>query len=208
MKRVVLIAILGILAVVLTAVAAGMLFQGPSPKQPDVLVSATPSPAISETKETYTDALTKAKDWQSNATLSRVYHEFTGKLDADKVPLVFSFSSLADPKNIYEVSYAGDDVSTKQAAKKPFELTLVPIDVSQWNIDPDQALKAAEDDGGKAFRDAHLAGYSLLQQLSQVGSHPLQWYFRYDTGDGSKLRYEVWINATTGQIDTKKETTR
>lgn len=208
MKRILLIALLGGTAVALTAVVAGMLFQGPPPKQPDVLVSATPSPEISETKETYTDALTKAKDWQSNAVLSRVYREFTGKLDADKVPLVFSFSSLADPKNVYEVSYAGDDVSTKQVAKKPFEIALAPIDVSQWEIDPDQALKTAEDDGGKAFREAHLAGYSLLQQLSQVGSFPLQWYFRYDTGDGSNLRYEVWVNATTGKVDTKKETTR
>lgn len=208
MKRILLIAILGVLAVVLTAVVAGAIFKGKPPKQPDVLVSGSPSPEISETKTLYTDALKQAKDWQQNATLTRVYRKFTGKLDADKTPLVFSFSSLADPKNVFEVSFAGDDISSKQTGKQPFEIQLTPIDVSQWQVDPDQALKTAEDDGGKAFRESHLAGYSLLQQLSQVGSHPLQWYFRYDTGDGSKMRYEVWVNGSTGKVDTKKETTR
>lgn len=206
MKRTILLALLGVVAVILTAVVAGMVFNGSKPKQPDVLVSSSPKPEISKTKSQYTDALKLAKDWEQNAALERVYRKFSGTLDAAKTPLVFSFASLAQPKNVFNVSILKNDTSTDTVAKQPFELQLTPIDVSQWEVDPDHALKVAEDDGGQTFREAHLAGYSLLQQLSQVGSHPLQWYFRYDTGDGSKKRYEIWINATTGTVDTKKET--
>ena len=171
--------------------------------------SATADVAISKAKTEYTDALKKAKDWQQNATLSRVHRQFKGTLNPEKPTLTFGFASLADPKQSYEVTFTGDDdVDDKKGEKKSFELAFTPIDVSKWNVDPDSALQTAETAGGQAFREQHLAGYTVLQQLATAAGHPLQWYFRYDTGDGSNKRYEVYVNANTGAVDLKREVTR
>lgn len=202
-----------ILAVVFTAVLSAGL-TGCAQKKPQTAdVAPTPTAtadvAISKTKADYTDALKRAKDWQQNATLSRVYRQFKGTLNPEDPTLTFGFASLAEPKSSYEVTFKGDDVETHKGDKKPFELAFSPIDVSQWNIDPDTALQTAEQDGGgQTFREQHLAGYSLLQQLATSAGHPLQWYFRYDTGDGSKKRYEVYVNAGTGTVELKREVTR
>lgn len=203
-----------ILVVVCAAVLSAGLTGCAQKQKPALDVAPTPSAsadvAISEAKTSYTDALKRAKDWQQNATLSRVYRVFEGTLSPEEPTLTFGFASLADPKQSFEVTFTGDeDVSDKKSGKKPFELAFTPIDVSQWNIDPDTALQTAENDGGgKAFRERHLAGYTVLQQLAAAAGHPLQWYFRYDTGDGSNKRYEVYVNAETGAIDLKREVSR
>lgn len=182
-------------------------------KQPALDVAPTPSAtadvAISKVKTEYTDALKKAKGWQQNATLSRVHRQFKGTLSPEEPTLTFGFASLADPKQSYEVTFTGkDDVKDKKSEKKSFELAFTPIDASQWNVDPDSALQTAETAGGQAFREQHLAGYTVLQQLAAAAGHPLQWYFRYDTGDGSNKRYEVYVNANTGAVDLKREVSR
>lgn len=183
-------------------------------KQPALDVAPTPSAtadvAISKVKTEYTDALKKAKDWQKNATLSRVYRYFEGTLSPEKPTLTFGFASLADTKQSYEVTFVGDDdIKDKKVGKKPFELAFTPIDVSGWSVDPDSALQTAEQEGGgQRFREQHLAGYTVLQQLAAASGHPVQWYFRYDTGDGSNKRYEIYLNAQTGAIDSKREVTR
>lgn len=205
--------VLLILAIFCTAVLTAGLTGCTQKKKPALDVAPTPTAAaqvaISKTKTEYTDALKRAKDWQQNATLARVYRQFKGTLSPEQPTLTFGFASLADPKQSYEVVFKGDDVSTRKADKKPFELAFSPIDVSGWNIDPDTALQTAEKDGGgQAFREQHLAGYTLLQQVATSAGHPLQWYFRYDTADGSNQRYEVYVNADTGAIDLKREVSR
>lgn len=173
---------------------------------------STPTPASSHSaglnnvKAEYTKALSEAKGWQSNATLARVYREYKGTLTPSKpTPLIFSFASLADPTQSFLVELTDRDQKAHKVSRQSFELMFNPINAAEWQIDPDRALVIAEDDGGKRFREEHLAGYSLLQQLSQVGSYPLQWYFRYDTGDGSRKRLEIRLNAKTGALDTKLE---
>lgn len=203
-----------IIVIVCAAVLSAGLTGCAQKEKPALDVAPTPSAtadvAISKAKANYTDALKKAKDWQRNATLSRVYRLFDGTLSPEKPVLVFGFASLADPKSSYEVTFTGeDDVSDKKGPKKPFELAFTPIDVSQWNVDPDSALQTAEKEGGgQKFREQHLAGYTVLQQLASMAGHSLQWYFRYDTGDGSNKRYEVFVNAETGAIDLKREVNR
>lgn len=172
---------------------------------PDVIATETPSP-IDEAKAKYTESLERAKQWQDNAELARVYRRFTGTLaPSAPTPLVYAFSSLAEPKSTFEVTFRGDDVSEQTVKKEPFELLFNPIDVAQWNVPPDEALRVAEDAGGETFREEHLAGYTVLQQLSKVGAHPLQWFFRYDAGDGSRIRLEIYVNADTKAVDFKKQ---
>lgn len=169
--------------------------------------SSTPSP-IDEAKGRYTDALERAKKWQENAELARVYRRFSGTLaPAAPTPIVYAFSSLAQPRSTFEVEFQGENVSDRTAEKEPFELLFNPVDVAQWKVPPDEALRIAEEAGGESFREAHLAGYAVLQQLSKMGAHPLQWYFRYETGDDSKLRLDIYVNADSGAIDFKREVT-
>lgn len=198
-----------LIPLVLVVVVSGL---GVSCKRQDAN-QTTPTPpapqeqAISQSKSLYTQALSKAKDWQSNATLTRVYRNYAGTLNPSDPPAtVFAFGSLAEPNRSYEVEYAGDQQKTGTVDKKPFELAFIPIDTAEWQIDPDTALQTAEDNGGREFREQHLAGYKLLQQLAKSGSFPLQWYFRYDSGDGSRMRYEIRVNATIGKVDSKQET--
>ena len=164
--------------------------------------------AIDVSKQQYTEAVGKANEWQANATLSRVYRNYDGTLTPEAPPaLIYAFGSLAEPAVAFEVRFEKDEVKTEKVAKKPFELSLLPVDTATWNIDPEAALQKAEDGGGKDFRSAHLAGFKVLQQLSKIGRNPLQWYFRYDTGDGTKLRKEIWIDADTGAVAGQKDTT-
>lgn len=178
-------------------------------QQPSQTTPTPPAPqeqAISETKSLYTQALGKAKDWQSNATLTRVFRIYNGTLTpSTPAPLTFAFGSLAEPNKSFEVEFQGEAERTGKVDKRAFELAFIPIDTAGWQADPDSALKTAEDAGGREFREQHLAGYKLLQQLAKTGDHPLQWYFRYDTGDGSQLRYEIWVNGASGAVDNKKE---
>jgi hypothetical protein len=118
---------------------------------------------------------------------------------------VYAFESLAEPTHDYEVSVTDKETKEAKVPRQPFEIGLTPIDTAQWNIDPEQALIKAEEAGGKPFREQHVAGYTVLVQLTQRGTFPLQWYVRYDTGDASKKRYEVYVNATTGTVDSQKE---
>lgn len=179
--------------------------------QPHITPSATPSnnAAISQVKGHYTEALGKAKDWQKNATLERIYRTYDGTFTpSEPAPLVFAFASLADPKTTLEIAFSGDNVTNHKVSKKPFELLFNPINAGEWEVDPNNALTIAEKSGGERFREKHLAGYAVLQQLSKAGAHNLQWYVRYDTGDGSRLRYEIYINARTGIVDSMKEIRR
>ncbi len=164
------------------------------------------NPSISEAKTTYFEALKRAKSWQANATLERVYREFNGTLTpSTPAPVTFAFASLVEPTTVFEVQISKDAVRDSKQSKQPFELPMQPIDVGAWDIAPDKALDIAEQAGGQQFREQHLAGYKLLQQLSQVGQYPLQWYFRYDTDDKTRLRYEIWVNAATGAVEQKKQ---
>lgn len=169
--------------------------------------SATVTPSsISKVKGQYTKALMKAKEWQPNATLERVYREFNGSLTPDDPPpLVFVFASLAEPNKNNEITIKDEAAEDHQAAKPAAELMYNPVDIGDWQIDPEQALKIAEDAGGRRFREEHLAGYKLLQQLSKIKQHPTQWMFRYTTGAGSRLKYEIFINAKTGTVDSRQE---
>ncbi|HEY8108810.1 MAG TPA: hypothetical protein VIF43_02270 [Patescibacteria group bacterium] len=196
---------------VAAAAALGIAGCGKQPDDkpsPDVIATKTPSP-IEQSKERYTESLERAKRWQSNAELVRVHRKFSGTLaPSSPTPLMYAFSSLADPKSTFEVVYQGDDVSERTTKKQPFELLFNPINVAQWKVAPDDALRLAEEAGGEAFREQHLAGYTLLQQLSKVGAHPLQWFFQYDAGDGTKARLEIYVNAETEAIDFKKQSKR
>lgn len=193
------------------AIAAGVLGIagcGKKPEanpSPDIIATKTPNP-IEESKERYTESLERAKQWQENAELERVYRSFSGTLaPSSPTPLVYAFSSLADPKSTFEVKFRGDEITEGTVKKQPFELLFNPIDVAQWKVPPDEALRIAEEAGGEAFREEHLAGYTVLQQLSKMGAHPLQWYFRYDAGDGSDIRLEVYVNAGSKSVDFKKQ---
>lgn len=162
--------------------------------------------AISKAKRDYTEALAKAKDWQPNATLTRVFRVYKGSLSpSEPVPLSFSFGSLAQPTEAFVVEASEQGLTDRKEKKQPFEINLNPINVGNWEIDPDRALQIAEENGGQQFRESHLAGYVVLVQLSQSGNHPLQWYVRYDTGDASAMRFEVYLNATTGKVEAKEE---
>lgn len=181
-------------------------------KKPPASPSQAPSPQssnnanLNKTKSDYTQALSKAKGWQGNATLARVYRQYKGTLTpAEPVPTTFSFASLAEPTKSFQVEFTDKNLKENKVAKPPFELTFSPINVADWQVDPDRALAIAEENGGKRFREIHLAGYKVLVQLAKVGKYPLQWYVRYDTDDGSHLRYEVYIDAKTGEIDQKRE---
>jgi hypothetical protein len=197
------------LTVLLTLGAVGCGKKKAASPQSTPTATSSADLGISKVKGQYTEALKKAKDWQKNATLTRVYRKFDGTLGPTKpTPLVFAFNSLAAPKETFEVEYIGTDVSERKVAKQAFELQFNPIDVSEWKVDPDTALHLAEDDGGREFRETHLAGYKVLQQLAKIGAHPLQWYVRYDTGDGSKLRYEMYVDADSGAIDFKRQIQR
>ncbi|MEX2043336.1 MAG: hypothetical protein WD926_00395 [Patescibacteria group bacterium] len=172
---------------------------------PDIIATKTPSP-IEQSKERYTESLERAKKWHDNAELARVYRRFTGTLaPSSPTPLTYAFSSLAEPKSTFEVSFRGDDVTERTVKKEPFELLFNPVNVAQWKVPPDEALRIAEEAGGEGFREEHLAGYTVLQQLSKMGAHPLQWYFRYDAGDGSRIRLDIYVNAETKAIDFKKQ---
>lgn len=179
---------------------------GRQPGSAEPLPSGTPVGTIQQDKTGYTEALGKAKAWQGNATLTRVYRKYSGTVTPkEPPPLVFSFGSLADPSKSYEVSVTDKAEKEATVAKPDFELNMIPIDTADWNVDPDTALAKAEQSGGQQFREQHLAGYSVIVQLSHLNARPLQWYVRYDTGDGSKKRYEVFVNATTGTVEGQRE---
>lgn len=168
--------------------------------------TGSPGGSISHYKSQYTDALGKAKAWQDNATLTRVYRKYSGTITPKQPqPLIFSFGSLANPQHAHEVSLTDKSEREATVTKPDFELAMVPIDTAEWMIDPDTALATGEQAGGAQFREQHLAGYTVLVQLSKQGAFPLQWYVRYDTGDGTKKRYEVFINALTGEVTSQKE---
>jgi hypothetical protein len=176
------------------------------PEAPAPTPTASAGDTLNQSKQQYTDSLGRAKGWQANATLARVYRVYEGRIDTEAPPsLLFSYASLAEPGRSFEVKFDKDDVGDRKVPKQPFELNLTPIDAGEWQVDPDRAFQLAEESGGKAFREQHLAGYKVLQQLAKNGQYPLQWLVRYDTGDGSKMRYEIYINASSGIVESKKE---
>lgn len=177
------------------------------PVPPGPTVSGTPGVAISRSKAQYQQGLERAHaTWEKNATLSRVYQLYNGAISPEPPPpLVYSFTSLADPGRAFEVAFTGDTVVDRKVPLTSFELNLTPIDPNAWEVDPDKALELAEDAGGRTFREKHLVGFKVLQQLQLRGTYSLMWYFRYDTGDGSGLRYEIYVNAKSGAIEFQRE---
>ena len=154
----------------------------------------------------YQEAKKRALKWQPNATLTRVYRSYHGSLAPNQpVPLVFAFASLADPAQAFNVSFVDTSASDQKEKQPSFALNLIPVPEQSWAFDPDKALQIAEDAGGRDFRQAHLAGYTVLEQLQKNTTSPTQWYFRYDTGDGSHLRWEAWVNAQTGHVDQQRQ---
>lgn len=202
-----LMARLFVLIVILVAIIAGilaLLSKGDSKSSK----SGTETTAVAQSKQETTDALKLAKQWHSNATLERVVRQYNGSLTPNPpVQPTYVFASLAEPTRTFQVTFGGQQPKTDKPTKKPFEFTMQPINLADWKISPDEALQKAEDAGGKKFHEDHKAGYKILEQLAVMPTHPLQWYFRYDTGDGSKKRLEIYINASTGKVDYQKETT-
>lgn len=177
------------------------------PPAPGTISNGTPGLAITRAKEQYAQSLERVHiTWQKNATLSRVYRLYNGAINPDPLPpLVYSFTSLADPARSFEVVYDRDTVTDRKVSLTSFELNLTPIDSNAWEVDPEKALELAEDAGGRTFREKHLVGFKVLQQLQLRGTYSLMWYFRYDSGDGSGLRYEIYVNAKTGSIEFQRE---
>lgn len=188
-----------VIVAVLTMGATGC--NPPAKPQPTPTVSANPEQGIALAKANYKEATQSAKKWQSNATLTRVYRQYSGTLEPPELPpLIYSFSSLADPRQAFLVEARGTDRRERRQPIPSFELMMQPIDVGGWQIEPEQALTLAEENGGKQFREQHLAGYKVLQQLARQGGAPLQWYFRYDSGDGTRQRLDVYVDAASGAV--------
>jgi hypothetical protein len=173
---------------------------------------AAPQPTASadpaaEFKAEYKKAKETAKKWQDNATLERVYRVYNGTISSEEPqPVIFAFSSLAEATKVYQVTVPRDgEPRTEKKQKQDFEILFNPLSDDVLAITPDDALQKAEDAGGKTFREQHLAGYRVLQQLASSGKYPAQWLVRYDTGDASKLRLEIYLNAKTGEVETKRE---
>lgn len=176
------------------------------PSPASIATSGTPGAAATQIKEQYVQSLERARVWQENATLSRVYRLYNGAINPDPLPpLVFSYTSLAEPSKAYEVLFSGTSVTERKVPLSTYELSLTPIDVTAWEVDAVKAIQLAEDAGGRTFRENHLAGFKVLQQLQLRGTYPLMWFFQYDTADGSNLRYEMYVNAKTGAIEFQRE---
>ncbi len=171
---------------------------------PQPTASADPA---AEFKAEYKKAKETAKKWQDNATLERVFRVFNGTISPDEPqPVIFAFSSLAEATKVYQVTVLPNaEPQSEKKQKQDFEILLNPLGDDVLAITPDDALQKAEEAGGKTFREQHLAGYRVLQQLASTGKYPAQWLVRYDTGDGSKLRLEIYLNAKTGEVETKRE---
>jgi hypothetical protein len=197
----------GVAGLVVVAALVGIGASGCNPQKTQPVVSPSGSShPIEQSKQQYTEAVGRAHSWQKNAVLERVYRSYSGTLTpGGGASVTFAFSSLADPEKTFEVAYTGDKTTERKVAKQGFELNLIPIDTAEWQVDPETALQKAEAGGGRTFREQHLAGFKVLEQMAKTGSHPLQWYFRYDTGDGSHKRLELWLNAKTGAVSDQKE---
>ncbi len=194
---------------ILVAVFLSLGASGCTPKPSPTVNPSGANEGISQAKQRYTESLAKAHDWQRNATLERVYRTYEGTMTPEGgAATTYTFASLAEPTHSFEVTFAGDGaLTTKKSTKQSFELAFNPIDTAEWSIDPDKALQVAEDAGGRTFREQHLAGFKVSQNLQQKGTFPVMWYFRYDTGDGTRLRHEIFVNAKTGEIANQLETT-
>lgn len=167
---------------------------------------ASGNTALAQAKQQYQQSAGRAKQWERNATLQRVYREYDGSLESDQPkPLTFTYASLANPTHVFEVEFASGGGQDRQAPAGALSLSYIPINADDWQVSPEKALETAEAGGGQEFREKHLAGYKLLEQLQHVNGHPPQWYFRYDSGDGSRLRHEIFVNAKDRTVQTQKD---
>lgn len=198
MNRIILVILVSIVASLTLAISA-------CDKKPTNEPTKANATALEKFQLQLAASQSRAKAWQANATLSRVYRQYEGSLSPTKPPpLVFAYASLAEPAKHFEVLFGGS-VTQRESASPPAGLRLLPIAATEPKVDPEKALQIAEEAGGKTFREQHLAGYKVLVQLQKISGFQTVWYVRYDTGDGTKLRRDVYVNAESGAIDLQKE---
>src|SRR5438132_673222 len=105
---------------VLAIGAGGCSLSKKPPRTSPAAPSASAQP-VDHYKQLYTDALGKAKAWQRNATLTRVYRLYDGSFNPpDPVRTVYAFGSLADPNHTFEVRFAGSDEKDQKVGKQSF----------------------------------------------------------------------------------------
>lgn len=117
----------------------------------------------------------------------------------------YIFTSASDPANFYLVNMprSSGQVSKRIVMPKAdfnFDFDVLPIPLAQWKISYADALKKAEEYGGKNFRAQHktFEVSTILAYPAAGQEQQLSWSVSYKATDQSGAYFKVQVNAATG----------
>lgn len=117
----------------------------------------------------------------------------------------YIYTSASDPANFYLVNMprSGGQVSKRIIMPKSdfnFDFDVLPIPLAQWKISYADALKRAEEYGGKSFRAQHktFEVSTILAYPAAGEQQQLSWSVNYKATDQSGANFKVQVNAATG----------
>lgn len=142
-------------------------------------------------------AKTKAKEWKNDAVLYAVNIKLPKDLGTNKAIETFVFGASSDALNWWTFAVSENSAKYVRAIvpKTDYLSTITKaIGMSYWKINYLEALKIADANGGKAFREKN-ADAQITLNLSQTEPKGwLWWIVDYESASGDTLK--VIVNPT------------
>jgi uncharacterized protein YpmB len=168
------------------------------------LTNADPSDYTAEIKKELDLANSKALAYNSSETLAAIEITIPGKLVPRSGNTTYIYDSSSDLSNHYTVSISQATQAFVRAIvpKEDYYGTITAINQKSWKLSYIDALKAAEKNGGKDFRNSN----SLDQvQLVLKNTDPKGWLYWVVTYKGENSSLSVQLDAYTGKFITPAE---
>jgi len=146
-------------------------------------------------KEGYPLAEQKAREWSPNARLYQVKAYDEVKLNGKAAAWAYYFADPEMGKSYVVVIREGKVSGTDQRGWSRMECPEIG-DATDWAIDSPEAIRTAEENGGKQCREE---GSPLLNPKLYFCNPPIEWEVYY------LGCYRFLINATTGEVMLKEK---
>jgi len=182
------------------------LFKKKTTDTTDTTTATTATPALLAADSTSINQLfnanldlakSKAKEWKTDATLYAVNIKLPKDLSVNKAIETFVFGSAADTLDWWTFAISENSAKYVRAIvpKTDYLSTITkPIGMNYWKINYLEALKIADANGGKAFREKN-TDTQITENLSQTEPKGwLWWIVEYESSTGDSLK--VRINPT------------
>lgn len=177
----------------------------------NLVLGGLPDPTVARPllQEEITKATAKVKELKSDVVLQLVSMKFVNSLSdtAGLVTNYYIFSSPTDTQYYYliNVPHNGEGMKRflmpKSDLELPFDLIAVPF--QYWKQSYVDAMKAAETNGGSAFRAEH-SKFEVSAILAQPAGQYLYWFVTYRATDGTADILQLSVDANKGTVQTNK----